>query len=363
MLEFTVMTPWEYREKEEGTDSRFYFSYSDSLGSTNKEVFNKIFMRDLDDWEEKGVDNLVPELLSEPVYAEYIGLFHGDEVDGSPLRICPDGYTLQCDSYRCIANSVYSDILEGLVILAQEKYSYRIVVAGMNELAVRFLANRDETYRVVISAFSDFPSTLALSFGDLSQRITVNGKPLSLKNAREIESQYDELDDDILRKMVNVGRLNTNHKLIFDVSKRLTHAELSDIDGSWKKREFSVYVHDSIFQRDYYPIRYPYIYALEDIEGGAVGSPCNIGFDNLAQMTEQIYKESLSRASDRIGYAIWFGSNYYLPHSFQCDLFKNVMLYVFVDKGKKHLHIYDGQSPLGRERYIELIRKSDIEDV
>ena len=357
MLEFTVMTPWEFREKEEKSDSRFYFSYSDSLGSTNKEVFNKIFMRDLDDWEEKGVDNLVPELLSEPVYAEYIGLFHGNEADDSPLRICPDGYTLKCDSYRCLANTVYSDILQGLVILAQEKYSYRIVVNGMNELAVRFLANRDETYRVVISAFSDFPRTLALSFGDLSERITINGKPISLQAADEICEQYEELNDDILKFQDKPMRMS-EYDLMTDVSSRMSSKTLAKRSGfDSMMSNFKVVIHDNNLRIDFYPIEHPYIYAVEQQGETTCGSPCCLYAENIAQLAQAVYEDALSRSAKEVSYAVWRGYTYYNTHCFNADLFIDVEMYIFADKEKNCLHIYSGENPFGRERFFKPIRK------
>lgn len=388
MLNIITMTPWEHRDK---------YIQRDDVGYEIRDTVDSVFERYIasDAWKMNEHKQLVGELATKLIYAEYLAEYYGHEVDNSPLKIGEKGYTYGCDSYISPINSISCYIKTGLCILCAASHDFKIYtnLYDLDDITIEFLAKREEEYTVYVNLFSaNFFRSNVLGKGpytlieSLSDRITIDGKKPTEENSFRFGTYNDRFylmypeyiaqskkEYDSRPKYYNEAyRFDTTVTLpardfIMDIERR----ELSYYD--WKDEnelekqvqngkctelflEYEVIIHMQSLLYEF-SVKYPFIFAVREVEDGSMECRkfCLVKFPTLLEMLEDMYSNAVYTGCSRVMYAAWDKETFESDDLFRMDLFEDVELYVEIDVKNKQLHIYNN-GYFGRKKFFDFYR-------
>ncbi len=366
MLEVTVVTPWEYIEK--ARESNYMFRNILVDPKEIKEKFQQTFLADRFDDE---MFPVIPEYdMTRQIYRDYIHCFQGSEVCTEPFEV-ENPWMLKSGPMHCLADTIYADILLGMIIIAESDRGYPVFIRSFNDITVRFLIEREEKYKVFFSCFGDFFSLFPKSEQKPAEEydnFTINRKKATRKMILDLPCRYSAISPDILRSSIEENKTKSYELIILEHYKEMSFSELGNPGSEdedvrnypegWRLRVYSETIEKECFDR--------YAGALWVTKTG--DGSCQFFDENvyacyakIGDVIADIIEEKEGQY-DTVMLALYEYEHKISEYRTNIDVLENVTWYIHIDFSEKTASIWNGRSICGRNRFCETFEKADIKD-
>lgn len=370
MLDVTVITPWEYSKKILENNFAYVNILMDPF--TIKERFRETFLQDRFDDEMLPV---IPEYdMTRQIYRDYIHCFRGSEVHKDPFEV-ENPWMLKSGTMHCLADTIYADILLGMIIIADSDRGYQTFIRSFNDITLRFLIEREEKYKVCFSCFGDFFSLLPESEEEPEkepveeyENYTINGKKATREMILELPCKWSKISPDILRSSIEANKAMDDYELIIpDHYKEMSFLELGNLNSEHKEvssyypEDWRIHVYSETIKKECSGKYAGALWVTKTGDGSFNFFDENIYtyYANIGCIIADIIEDE-EGLYDTVMLALYEDEYKINDYQANTDILKKVAWYIHIDFNEKTASIWDGGSICGKNRFCEAFEKADI---
>ncbi|WP_026658305.1 hypothetical protein [Butyrivibrio sp. AC2005] len=365
MLQLTIIAPWDFADKYCGTEGGHILTDSREI----KDYFRCTFMHDsFDDMESTSIYDLRRE-----VYRDYLRRFHGSELYTEPF-VVENKWIIKSGVMHCLADSIYSDILLGLIIMAESETNKPLLISDINNVALRFLIESKNVYVAYYSCMADFgrlwdiDADVGRSYKTSEKAFLINGNTVSYEYINELANRYKGLTDTILSgfkrydsRYIYKKKEIPPHCFILSLTNFQRYMDWApDNDYAagpdWVVRIYSEALENSTIAK------YVSAIVVSKSSNGEYGYNNESIYTNYGGVCNAINKFRImmdEKKLDSLAVAI-FSSDKMLDDAGTLDILKDVSWYIFMDGNMRSVKIWDGHSREGRSLFYEAFLSYEI---
>ena len=376
MLKLQVIEPYRYLEIAAEKKAANHVMYLTNNQNIRRE-FSKRFMADRYD---DGTFYNAEFDQMQPVYRDYLSRFHGTEIDREPIEV-ESPWVIKSGEMHALTETLYDDILFPMLIIAAKDRPIAPYIGnmGFNNIALRFLIESEETYSAYVSCFNSFWEFLdyirSNEAAENPERFWINDTPVNEELIWQLDSSYAWNEKWLLEFLDHGNKKWKEHNLdrgqyvffrdhysVLSMKEFLYSMFWDEMTGEHDDmpvdaHEYEIHMHMESTKRGGYSKYAGTLRVIcredgsRDFEGGKNLNVYYGGIEEyLLESLREMPEDCKTFALACFEYELSIETS---SEDLYDDLLKKVKYYILIDKDRKVIDIWGGDSFYGRIRFSE----------